>query len=106
MNSKVGGGSSAGNSPRTPKPRSWRNYWHAFDGNIVEEDGKLVKKVASEDMQFTEEFGWLNGGATGYCNYPAGGIQEFAPHMMAAVPKIWDIMKKALSPSKRILTYL
>lgn len=28
--------------------------------------------------------------------YPPGGIQEFRPTLMAAVPKIWDIMKKGV----------
>merc|ERR1719499_1191308 len=28
--------------------------------------------------------------------YPPGGIQEFRPSAMAAVPKIWDILKKGV----------
>jgi len=42
--------------------------------------------------------------------YPPGAIQEFAPTVMAAVPKIWDILKKGVeevvgkgSPTKRFL---
>ena len=34
--------------------------------------------------------------ATGFGNAPPGGIQEFAPTVMAAVPKIWDILKKGV----------
>ena len=40
--------------------------------------------------------GSLNNVATGYGNMPPGGIQEFAPSLMAAVPKIWDILKKGI----------
>jgi len=42
--------------------------------------------------------------------YPPGGIQEFRPSLMAAVPKIWDILKKGVedvvgkgSPVKQFL---
>lgn len=28
--------------------------------------------------------------------YPPGAIQEFRPTAMAAVPKIWDILKKGV----------
>lgn len=42
--------------------------------------------------------------------YPPGGIQEFQPTVMAAVPKIWDILKKGVeevvgkgSPVKKFL---
>jgi len=40
--------------------------------------------------------GTLNGEPTGTGNMPPGGIQEFAPTCMAAVPKIWDILKKGV----------
>jgi hypothetical protein len=40
--------------------------------------------------------GTLNGEPTGFGNMPPGGIQEFAPTAMAAVPKIWDILKKGV----------
>jgi hypothetical protein len=40
--------------------------------------------------------GSLNGEPTGFGNMPPGGIQEFAPTAMAAVPKIWDILKKGV----------
>jgi long-chain acyl-CoA synthetase len=33
---------------------------------------------------------------TGFGTMPPGGIQEFAPTVMAAVPKIWDILKKGV----------
>jgi len=38
--------------------------------------------------------GELNGEPTGFGNNPPGAIQEFGPTCMAAVPKIWDILKK------------
>jgi len=41
----------------------------------------------------------LNSVPTGFGNYPPGGIQEFAPTVMAAVPKIWDILKKGVEDS-------
>eukprot|EP00854_Cymbomonas_tetramitiformis_P012982 gene12982-15344_t len=31
--------------------------------------------------------------------YPPGGIQEFRPSTMAAVPKVWDILKKGVEDS-------
>mmetsp|Transcript_100762 Transcript_100762/g.288929 ORF Transcript_100762/g.288929 Transcript_100762/m.288929 type:complete len:765 (-) Transcript_100762:625-2919(-) len=79
----------------TPPKRDplWGFLWHS---NIIRVDGKPVKRKASADMKFAEEFGWLNGDKTGYGHFPAGGIQEFAPTLMAAVPKIWDIMKKGV----------
>jgi len=40
--------------------------------------------------------GSLNNKPTGFGNCPPGGIQEFAPTCMAAVPKIWDILKKGV----------
>jgi long-chain acyl-CoA synthetase len=43
--------------------------------------------------------GSLNSKPTGYGNRPPGGIQEFAPTVMAAVPKIWDILKKGVEDS-------
>mmetsp|Transcript_22652 Transcript_22652/g.59021 ORF Transcript_22652/g.59021 Transcript_22652/m.59021 type:complete len:772 (+) Transcript_22652:1822-4137(+) len=88
----LNGGSYTSLTPPKPDPI----FGYLFHGNVKKENGKLVKKVVSEDMQYTEEYGWLNGAATGYGNYPAGGIQEFGPHLMAAVPKIWDIMKKGV----------
>ncbi|KAJ1473252.1 AMP-binding enzyme-domain-containing protein [Baffinella frigidus] len=45
-----------------------------------------------------------NGSALGYCDprtltasgaEPCGALEEFKPTFMAAVPKIWDIIKKA-----------
>jgi len=38
--------------------------------------------------------GSLNGEPTGFGSNPPGAIQEFGPTCMAAVPKIWDIIKK------------
>ena len=90
------GGPKGGSYTSLTPPKPHPIFRYLFHGNVKEENGKLVKKVVSEDMQFVEEYGWLNGAPTGYGNYPAGGIQEFGPHIMAAVPKIWDIMKKGV----------
>jgi long-chain acyl-CoA synthetase len=43
--------------------------------------------------------GTYNDQPTGFGNSPPGGIQEFAPTSMAAVPKIWDILKKGVEDS-------
>ena len=40
--------------------------------------------------------GSFNREPTGYGEMPPGAIQEFAPTIMAAVPKIWDIFKKGM----------
>jgi len=40
--------------------------------------------------------GTYNNQPTGFGNHPPGGIQEFAPTTMAAVPKIWDVLKKGV----------
>ena len=40
--------------------------------------------------------GTYNREATGFGNCPPGAIQEFAPTILAAVPKIWDIFKKGM----------
>lgn len=54
------------------------------------------KTISSKGARRLMSDGSLNGEATGYGNYPPGGIQEFAPTIMAAVPKIWDILKKGV----------
>ena len=54
------------------------------------------KTISSKGAVRVMPDGSLNGEPTGYGNYPPGGIQEFAPTFMAAVPKIWDILKKGV----------
>ena len=40
--------------------------------------------------------GSFNREPSGFGKSPPGGIQEFGPTVMAAVPKIWDILKKGV----------
>jgi long-chain acyl-CoA synthetase len=54
------------------------------------------KTISSKGAVRKMPDGSLNGEPTGYGKYPPGGIQEFAPTFMAAVPKIWDILKKGV----------
>jgi len=54
------------------------------------------KTISSKGAVRKMPDGSLNGEPTGYGNHPPGGIQEFAPTLMAAVPKIWDILKKGV----------
>jgi len=54
------------------------------------------KTIASAGAYRLLDDGTLNGEPTGFGNNPPGGIQEFAPTLMAAVPKIWDILKKGV----------
>ena len=52
------------------------------------------KTISSKGAVRRMPDGTLNDQATGFGKKPPGGIQEFAPTVMAAVPKIWDILKK------------
>uniref|UniRef100_A0A7S2S8W9 AMP-dependent synthetase/ligase domain-containing protein n=3 Tax=Rhizochromulina marina TaxID=1034831 RepID=A0A7S2S8W9_9STRA len=52
------------------------------------------KSITSAGARRRRPDGSLNAKPTGHGNYPPGGIQEFAPTILAGVPKIWDIMKK------------
>ena len=54
------------------------------------------KTIASAGAYRLRADGSLNGDPTGFGQEPPGGIQEFAPTVMAAVPKIWDILKKGV----------
>jgi long-chain acyl-CoA synthetase len=54
------------------------------------------KTISSSGAYRLMPDGSFNGKPTGYGNLPPGGIQEFAPTVMAAVPKIWDILKKGV----------
>jgi len=54
------------------------------------------KTISSKGAVRKMPDGTLNAEPTGYGKYPPGGIQEFAPTVMAAVPKIWDILKKGV----------
>jgi long-chain acyl-CoA synthetase len=54
------------------------------------------KTIGSAGAYRQRADGSLNGDPTGTGNQPPGGIQEFAPTTMAAVPKIWDILKKGV----------
>jgi long-chain acyl-CoA synthetase len=55
----------------------------------------------TEDGEYNEEPGWPN---------PPGGIQEFCPTMMVAVPVVWDTFKKTIEEtcgkSPRIVQWL
>jgi long-chain acyl-CoA synthetase len=54
------------------------------------------KTISSKGAVRKMPDGSLNLEPTGFGNHPPGGIQEFAPTLMAAVPKIWDILKKGV----------
>jgi len=54
------------------------------------------KTISSKGAVRRMPDGSLNGQPTGFGNSPPGGIQEFAPTFMAAVPKIWDVLKKGV----------
>jgi len=54
------------------------------------------KTISSQGALRKMPDGTLNREPTGYGKYPPGGIQEFGPTVMAAVPKIWDILKKGV----------
>jgi len=54
------------------------------------------KTISSKGAVRAMPDGTLNFKPTGFGNHPPGGIQEFAPTLMAAVPKIWDILKKGV----------
>jgi len=54
------------------------------------------KTISSKGAVRKRPDGTLNFDPTGFGHCPPGGIQEFAPTVMAAVPKIWDILKKGV----------
>jgi len=54
------------------------------------------KTISSKGAVRRMPDGSLNNKPTGFGKHPPGGIQEFAPTLMAAVPKIWDILKKGV----------
>jgi long-chain acyl-CoA synthetase len=54
------------------------------------------KTISSQGAIRKMPDGTLNRSPTGFGKYPPGGIQEFGPTIMAAVPKIWDILKKGV----------
>jgi hypothetical protein len=54
------------------------------------------KTISSQGAVRKMPDGTLNTSPTGFGKYPPGGIQEFAPTCMVAVPKIWDILKKGV----------
>lgn len=55
-----------------------------------------TKTISSKGAARQRPDGTINRDASGFGNFPPGGIQEFAPTVMAAVPKIWDILKKGV----------
>lgn len=55
-----------------------------------------TRSIASTGAARMLPDGSFNFDATGFGNNPSGGIQEFAPTVMAGVPKIWDIFKKGI----------
>jgi len=95
-------------APTTP---DWQEVYLAYlpAAHILEfavETGMLIfgakvgysdpKTISSKGAVRQLADGSLNGEPTGFGKSPPGGIQEFAPTIMAAVPKIWDILKKGV----------
>jgi len=54
------------------------------------------KTISSKGALRKMPNGTLNDKPSGPGRYHAGGIQEFSPTVMVAVPKIWDILKKGV----------
>merc|ERR1719506_796573 len=50
------GGPKGGSYTSLTPPKPHPIFRYLFHGNVKEENGKLVKKVVSEDMQFVEEY--------------------------------------------------
>lgn len=74
--------------------------------SLSDEDKYLGYLPLAHIMELMVEFSTLSSGASiGYADpktltstgsYPIGAIEEFTPTLMVAVPKIWDIIKKAV----------